>query len=180
MSDDQISIKIKQTNNNQSFDITILKSNTVLDLKSAIKEQSGLENNQQNLVYKGRILADEKLVSDYNIQEGHTIILVKKVSQDEKDKIKKEETTNTTTTTNTNTNNNQNNFNNMFGNIGGMGGMGLGSGLGSGLSGMEGLGGNMDMNTAMNMLNNPQMQQMMNQVLNFEKFLKIFFIILFI
>ena len=80
----QINIKIKLTNNNLNFDVKLLPSQTVLDLKKACSEQAGLTEKEQNLVYKGRILADEKLVKDYNIQNDHTIILVKKMSNSEK------------------------------------------------------------------------------------------------
>ena len=80
----QINIKIKLTNNNLNFDVKLLPSQTVLDLKKACSEQAGLTEKEQNLVYKGRILVDDKLVSDYNIQNDHTIILVKKMSTGEK------------------------------------------------------------------------------------------------
>ena len=158
MADDQINIKIKQTNNNQTFDVSIFKENTVLELKKACADKSGLSESQQNLVYKGRILSDEKLVGDYNIAEGHTIIMVKKVSQDEKDKSK---TTEPTTTTNTLPGTGSVNPNPMFGQggLGDFGGMGLGGGN---------MGG-MDLNSALNMMNNPMYMQMMNSVnkLNF-------------
>ena len=84
MSDDTINIKIKVTNNNQNFDLKISTSQTELDLKKACSEQSKLNEKEQNLVYKGRILVDDKLISDYNIQNDHTIILVKKMSQEKK------------------------------------------------------------------------------------------------
>ncbi len=152
MSDDQITVKVKQTNNNKTFDISILKSQTILELKKACSEPSGLEEGQQNLVYKGRILADEKLVSDYNIQETHTIILVKKISQQEKE-AKTEQPQTTTTNQTQPTTSTQPNMNDMFSQMGGMGGLG----------GMGNMGG-MDMNSAMGMMNNPQYQQMMQSV----------------
>ena len=81
MSEDLITLKIKMTMNNILFDVPISKSSTVLELKTKSEEQSKIKPEEQNLVYKGRILADEKLLSDYNIQNDHTIILVKKYTE---------------------------------------------------------------------------------------------------
>ena len=110
------------------------------------------------MVYKGRILADEKLISDYNVANDHTIILVKTIVNIfyQVKKFKKEEktTTNTnTTTTNTNTSNtntsntntNPNPFSNLgqvtgfpnMGNMGNLGNLNLGNlGQGGNLGGM--------------------------------------------
>jgi len=83
MSDDSITLKIKMSTNNTLFDVIISKSATVKELKSSCSEadKSNISSLEQNLVYKGRILADEKLLSDYNIANDHTIILVKKYSE---------------------------------------------------------------------------------------------------
>lgn len=83
MSDDTITLKIKMSTNNTLFDVIISKSATVKELKSSCSEadKSNISSLEQNLVYKGRILADEKLLSDYNIANDHTIILVKKYSE---------------------------------------------------------------------------------------------------
>lgn len=80
MSDDTITLKIKMSTNNTLFDISISKSATVKELKNSCSaaDKSNISPPEQNLVYKGRILADEKLLSDYNISNDHTIILVKK------------------------------------------------------------------------------------------------------
>jgi len=80
MSDDTITLKIKMSLNNSLFEISISKSATVKELKDACSsaDKSNVSAPEQNLVYKGRILADEKLLSDYNIANDHTIILVKK------------------------------------------------------------------------------------------------------
>ena len=160
MSEDSINIKIKQTNNNQTFDVSIQKFNTILELKIACAEKCGLSENQQNLVYKGRILCDEKLVSDYSIGDGHTVILVKKVSQEDKEKAK-------TPTSNLSggpqgllgQQTTQAGFSNPFG-------MPM-TGLGRGIN----MPNNIDLNTALSMMNNPMYQQMMNTVKKL-KFLK--------
>jgi len=83
MSDDTITLKIKMSMNNSLFEVSISKSATVKELKTACSDadKSNISPTEQNLVYKGRILADEKLLSDYNIGNEHTIILVKKYSE---------------------------------------------------------------------------------------------------
>lgn len=163
---DQISVKVKMTSNNQTYDVSISPESTVLDFKKAISEKSGLGEKEQNLVYKGRILADDKLVKDYNIQNDHTIILVKKFV--EKEGEKKEEAKPTTTTSNTTgstttTNQNTQDPFSMFGGMGGMPGMG---GLGGmpGMGGMGGIGG-IDPSQLSGMMNNPMYMQMMNEML---------------
>lgn len=168
MSEDKIKINIKQTNTNQQYELEILKSNTILELKLACQEKSSLPPENQNLVYKGRILSDEKLVSDYNMGEGHTVILVKKMTQEEKEKAKS--STPQTNTTNmfggqgdTQTNLNSNN---PFGRLTGFGGL-TGPGNLGGLGGFGNLQ-NMDMNQmnqALNLMSDPNYQQMMNQVI---------------
>lgn len=80
MSEENINVKVKMTSNNATYDIPITKTATILDLKKALVKDSTLTEEQQNLVYKGRILADDKLISDYNIQNDHTIILVKRMT----------------------------------------------------------------------------------------------------
>lgn len=181
MSEEQpILIKIKLTSNNLNFDVKLLPSQTILDLKKACAEQAKLTEKEQNLVFKGRILQDDKLISDYQIQNDHTIILVKKMTAEKKGKLphNKETSSSTSSTSNTTSTNNQQssgqtgqstsqntnqNFNNPFG--GGFGGMGNlgGMGFGQGMGGLGGFGG-MDQNTMMNMMSNPQYQQMMSQV----------------
>jgi hypothetical protein len=167
MSEEQITLSIKQTNTNSSFEVIVLKSNTIKELKLACLEKTSLPPENQNLVYKGRILSDEKLLSDYNVGNGHTIILVKKISSEEKEKAK---TSNPTVSTpnmyggqgNVQTNLNNNN---PFGRLTGFGGL-TGSGNLGGLGGMGNLQ-NLDMNQinqAMNMMSDPAYQQMMNSV----------------
>lgn len=72
----EITIKIKLTNNNSTFDVKILPTASVVDLKKACVEKSTFSIEEQNMVYKGRILADDKNINDYNVQNDHTIILV--------------------------------------------------------------------------------------------------------
>lgn len=161
----ELKIKVKQTSSNQTFEITISSDSTVEDLKKKLEEPSKLSPNAQNLIYKGRILANEKLLSDYNIQNEHVIILVKKYVDEKKDETQQ----NTNTSTNTNQGNSQQQPNpfNMFqgGGLGnqntGFGGMG---GLGGGMGGLGGMGG-MNFEQMQQMMNNPMYQQAMNNVI---------------
>ena len=74
--DGQITIKIKQNSTNLNFDITISKLSSVLDLKKECALQSNIEESAQNLVYKGRLLSDDKMLQDYDIKNDHTIIII--------------------------------------------------------------------------------------------------------
>jgi ubiquilin len=153
MSDDTINIKVKMTSTNTTYEITISKSSTVSDLKKQISEKCQLEESQQNLVYKGRILADEKALSDYDIQNDHTIILVKKYKESNEQKTESK----VTTTSTTNAPSDQNDPFNMLGG----GNLGAFGNLGGGLGGL-----NVDQNQLNSMLNNPMYMNMMNQMLS--------------
>jgi hypothetical protein len=75
---DQIEVNIKLQENNQIYTLPIGKSDTVLKLKEYCKIISNIPQDQQNLLYKGKILLDEKLINDYNIENNNDIILAKK------------------------------------------------------------------------------------------------------
>jgi ubiquilin len=192
---EEIQVKIKMTSNAQVYTIKIAKSDTILKLKEECEKQTQIPPSSQNLVYKGRILVNEKLVSDYNIDNDHTIILVKKQSAPPQTQSKPAESTNTSNaqpnntnqTSNNNTNNNagNNNANPFLGMGGGMPDFSqLGTMMGNidpneinnmmqnmgglgGLGNLGGLGGLGGMNPQMisQMLNNPMYMQMMNNVL---------------
>ncbi|KAJ7035003.1 hypothetical protein C8F04DRAFT_1259362 [Mycena alexandri] len=57
--------------------ITITTDKTVLELKQAIAEKSDVEAERQRLIYSGRVLKDDDLLSVYKIQSTHTIHMVK-------------------------------------------------------------------------------------------------------
>jgi len=190
--EDEIQVKIKMTSNAQVYTIKILKSDTIQALKEKCEKETSIPPQSQNLVYKGRILSNEKLVSDYKIENDHTIILVKKhiPSQPNTTETKPSSTT-TNTTSSTNSNNNSNNINNTNNNnnnnsnpFAGLGGQmpdlsQLGSLMGNidpnminnmmqSLGGSGGLGNmGMGMNPQMigQILNNPMYMQMMQNML---------------
>lgn len=159
MSDDKINVKVKMTSNNSTFDISIDKTGTVLDLKKACTEHTQLKETEQNLVYKGRILVDEKTIADYNIMNDHTIILVKKFVPE----VKAEEKTTTTTTSNSvdpfavfQAQPIEGGSSSGLSGLSGLGGMGQ--------SGLGGLGG-IDPSQLNSMMSNPQYMNMMNEML---------------
>ena len=193
--EEEIQVKIKMTSNAQVYTVKISKSDTILALKEKCQKETSIPPESQNLVYKGRILSNEKLVSDYKIENDHTIILVKRHTASQQSTTEtKAPSSNTTTTTNTNPNNNtndnsnntnnnsNNNNNNNWNNNPFMGGQmpdlsQLGSLLGNidpneisnmmqSMGGMGGLG-NMGMNPQMigQILSNPMYMQMMQNML---------------
>ncbi|KAK7686493.1 hypothetical protein QCA50_010091 [Cerrena zonata] len=76
MSDSEIQINIKGPSE-LKLQITITPDKTVLDLKEAIAEKSDVPADRQRLIYSGRVLKDEDILSVYKIQSSHTIHMVK-------------------------------------------------------------------------------------------------------
>lgn len=170
---EEIKIKIKQTSSNITDEILINEDATVAELKSKIEEKTGFKPEVQNLVYKGRILANDKTLNSYGLKSDHVVILVKKYVEEKKPEVSSN-TTNSTSTINpspsvantSSSNLNQDPFS-MYGGLGGDIGGGLG-GLGGfgGLGGSGGLGGNMDINQISSLMSNPMYQQAMDSLLS--------------
>ncbi|KAI9566340.1 ubiquitin-domain-containing protein [Boletus coccyginus] len=76
MADNEIHINIKGPSE-LKIQISIGTDKTVLDLKRAIADKSDVEADRQRLIYSGRVLKDEDLLSVYKIQSSHTIHMVK-------------------------------------------------------------------------------------------------------
>ena len=49
------------------------ESETISYIKEKIKNMTKIFNNEQSLIYKGKHLEDDKTLSDYNIQENHSL-----------------------------------------------------------------------------------------------------------
>ena len=192
---DVIQVKIKLTSNAQVYTISVSKSDTIFQLKEKLQGLTQIPPLSQNLVYKGRILANENLISDYNIENDHTIILVKKhttapqtqnTSQQNLNTSHNTSNTNSIPSTNANSNSNTNVNNNLGNNSNPfMGGIpdlsSFGSLLGNidpnelnnmmqnmgGLGGLGGLGGMSGINPQMmgQLLSNPMYMQMMQNML---------------
>ena len=75
---DQIEVNIKLSEDNKIYTLPIGKSDAILKLKEYCKIISNIPQDQQNLIFKGKILLDEKLIKDFNIENNDDIILVKK------------------------------------------------------------------------------------------------------
>ncbi|KIK61800.1 hypothetical protein GYMLUDRAFT_243467 [Collybiopsis luxurians FD-317 M1] len=71
-----IQINVKGPNE-LKLQISISTDKTVAELKEAIATQSSVEADRQRLIYSGRVLKDEDLLSVYKIQSSHTIHMVK-------------------------------------------------------------------------------------------------------
>ena len=75
---DQIEVIIKlQTKNLMNY-MLIGRSDKIEKLKELCEKISDVPPDKQILIYKGRILSNDKLISDYNINDGDNIILKKK------------------------------------------------------------------------------------------------------
>lgn len=79
-----ITIKVKQTATNTVVEVQTSLESSVLEFKLKIQELTEIEPELQNLIYKGKILVDEKTLNDYSIQDNFTVILVKKVKAGDK------------------------------------------------------------------------------------------------
>jgi len=75
---EQIEINIKLASNNLKYNIPIRKSDTILQLKEYCQILSNIPQDQQILLYNGKILLNEKIIKDYNIENNKNILLVKK------------------------------------------------------------------------------------------------------
>jgi len=75
---DQIEVIIKiQTKNLMNY-MLIGRFDKIEKLKELCEKISDVPPDKQILIYKGKILSNDKLISDYNIDDGDNIILLKK------------------------------------------------------------------------------------------------------
>ncbi|KAJ9104136.1 hypothetical protein QFC19_004120 [Naganishia cerealis] len=74
---DQITINIKGPSE-LKLSLSINPSTTsVAELKAQVEEKTQIEKDRQRLIYSGKVLKDEDMLSTYKIQNGHTLHLVK-------------------------------------------------------------------------------------------------------
>jgi hypothetical protein len=69
---------IVKTINNEAHNVVVQSDFSITTLKDMIREVTSVENDRQRLIYRGRVLADETFVRDYNIEDGHTVHMVAK------------------------------------------------------------------------------------------------------
>ena len=146
---EEIQVKIKMILNAQVYTIKIAKSDTILKLKKEVEKQAQIPVEFQNLVYlvyKGRILSNEKLISDFNIENDQTIMLIIKHISPPTSENKPTTASTTENNTNQNPNNNTGNNQNPF--------MGMRGGQIPDLSQLSSLSGNIDPNQINNMMKN--------------------------
>ena len=75
---DQIEVTIKIETKNLINYMIIGRSDKIEKLKEFCEKISDIPSTRQILIYKGKILSNDKLISDYNIDNGQTIILKKR------------------------------------------------------------------------------------------------------
>jgi hypothetical protein len=64
--------------NEETISLSVdLVENSVSDLKNLLYELTDIKPEEQRLVYSGKILNDEDLLSFYNIRDGNSIYLVR-------------------------------------------------------------------------------------------------------
>ncbi|KAJ9099290.1 hypothetical protein QFC21_004171 [Naganishia friedmannii] len=74
---DQITINIKGPSE-LKLSLSINPATTsVSELKAQVEEKTQIEKDRQRLIYSGKVLKDEDMLSNYKIQNGHTLHLVK-------------------------------------------------------------------------------------------------------
>ncbi|KAJ9116466.1 hypothetical protein QFC22_004908 [Naganishia vaughanmartiniae] len=74
---DQITINIKGPSELKlSLSINPVTT-SVSELKAQVEEKTQIEKDRQRLIYSGKVLKDEDMLSTYKIQNGHTLHLVK-------------------------------------------------------------------------------------------------------
>ncbi|PKA60116.1 Ubiquitin-40S ribosomal protein S27a [Apostasia shenzhenica] len=74
-SQSSIEIKIK-TLDSQTYSLRVNKNMPVPTLKEKIMSAIGVPLNQQRLIYKGKVLKDDQLLSEYHMEDGDTLHLV--------------------------------------------------------------------------------------------------------
>ena len=75
---DQIEVIIKIQSKNLMNYMLIGKSDKIEKLKELCEKISDVPQDKQILIYKGKILSNDKLISEYNIDDGDDIILKKR------------------------------------------------------------------------------------------------------
>lgn len=74
-SDSTVEIKIK-TLDSQIYTFRVNKNMPVPALKEQIATVTGVPLEQQRLICRGKVLKDDQLLSDYHVEDGHTLHLV--------------------------------------------------------------------------------------------------------
>uniref|UniRef100_A0A7S2GNI3 Ubiquitin-like domain-containing protein n=1 Tax=Octactis speculum TaxID=3111310 RepID=A0A7S2GNI3_9STRA len=73
--EDEIKICVK-TISNDTYDLNVTRAMLISVLKSRIKDTVGVDAERQRLIYRGKVLQDQDMLSKYKIQDGHTVHMV--------------------------------------------------------------------------------------------------------
>lgn len=75
----ELNLTVKCSNADKA-EVKISRSATVVELKEKINEALSVPVPQQRLIYRGRVLKDESTLEFYDVQDGHTVHMVKGVT----------------------------------------------------------------------------------------------------
>lgn len=162
-------INVKMSGAGETFSIEVQPTSTIKEMKGlCVAAKSDLEADRITLVFKGRILKDDQTCEDVKLAEGQTMHLVNKPSKKATPKPASTATPAAATTApaagaagaaagaagaaGAN----------PFAAMGGMGGMAGMPGMGAGMGGMGG----MDPSQLGSMMQNPMVQQMMQNMMS--------------
>jgi hypothetical protein len=70
-----LNIVIK-TVNNEVHNISVNNSTSVYNLKDSIRQKTSIDIDRQRLIYRGKVLTDESIISDYNIEDNQIVHMV--------------------------------------------------------------------------------------------------------
>ncbi|XVE56243.1 hypothetical protein DITRI_Ditri03aG0222700 [Diplodiscus trichospermus] len=76
-SDSLVDLKIK-TLDSKIFSFLVNKNTSVSLFKEKIAKELGVPVGQQRLIFRGKVLKDEHLLSEYHVENGHTLHLVER------------------------------------------------------------------------------------------------------
>ena len=83
----EINIKIKYNKGEVILkEFTLLSDMTIDELRLIVEEEFKIPSYKQNLIYRGKMLQNEKKLEDYNISNNDIILLIEKIGE-EKEKV---------------------------------------------------------------------------------------------